>query len=265
MSLVKRALSGVVVCSFALRIAAQEQSEHEHVPPEAPDMTMPEMTYREMVRVMEMDDRQPYHSLVLEELEGQRTDHEISAAWDAALYWGNDYDKLAFKSEGEGAEGKVTDARAELAWDRIISRWWSGQLGVRHDWGDGPERDWAAAGVRGLAPYFFDLEATFYLGEGGRTALRFAVDYDLLLTQRLILQPKAGLNAYGKDDPARGVMSGLSDIELGVRLRYEFRREIAPYVGISWASALGETSDLQRANGADPSQWQVLAGVRIAF
>ena len=119
--------------------------------------------------------------------------------------------------------------------------------------------------MRGLAPYFFDVEAVFYLGEGGRTALRFAADYDLLLTQRLILQPKAELNAYGKDDPARGLMSGLSDIDIGLRLRYEFRREIAPYIGVSWASALGETSDLQRANGEDPSQWRILAGLRITF
>jgi copper resistance protein B len=226
---------------------------------------MPDMDHREMVRVMGMDDRQPYHRVLLDQLEGRWTESDTSAAWDGELYWGGDYNKVALKSEGESTGGKVIDARAELAWDHIISRWWSGQLGVRHDWGTGPERDWAAAGVRGLAPYFFDVEATFYLGEDGRTALRFTADYDLLLTQRLILQPRAGLNAYGKDDPARELMSGLADIEIGVRLRYEFRREVAPYLGISWASALGETADLQRANGADPGQWQVLAGVRITF
>jgi len=281
MSPVRRTLAGIVACCLALTSEAQEhsheqapepatlgepgQSEREHVAPDAPGLTMPEMSRSEMIRVMGMNDQQTYHRFQLDELEGQWTGHDTTSAWDGELYWGNDVNKLALKSEGEIAGSNVADARAELVWDRIVSRWWSGQLGVRHDWGDGPERDWGAAGLRGLAPYFFDVEAVFYLGEGGRTALRFAADYDLLLTQRLILQPKAELNAYGKDDPARGLMSGLSDVDIGLRLRYEFRREIAPYIGVSWASALGETSDLQRANGEDPGKWRILAGLRITF
>ena len=281
MSPLRRILPGIAAFFFALASEGQEhnhvqdpapvtpgepgQSEREHVAPEAPALAMPEMSRSEMVRVMDMNDRQPYHRFQLDELEGQWTNKDASSAWDGELYWGNDVDKLAFKSEGRVTGSNVADARAELLWDRIVRRWWSGQLGLRHDWGDGPERDWAAVGVRGLAPYSFDVEAAFYIGESGRTALRFAAHYELLITQRLILQPKAELNAYGKDDPDRGLMSGLSDIDLGLRLRYEFRREIAPYVGVSWASALGQTSDLQHANGGDPSQWLFLAGLRITF
>jgi len=281
MSPYRRILPAIAAFCFAVASEGQEdshehqaeptplrepgQSEREHVAPDAPGLTMPEMSRTEMVQVMGMNDRQPYHRFQLDEVEGQWTNHDTSSAWDGELYWGNDVDKLALKSEGDISGSNVSDARAELAWDRIFSRSWSGQLGVRHDWGDGPERDWAAAGVRGLAPYFFDVEAAFYIGESGRTALRFAADYDLLITQRLILQPKAELNAYGKDDPARGLMSGLSDIDIGLRLRYELRREIAPYIGVSWASALGKTSDLQRANGEDPNQWMFLAGLRISF
>jgi len=150
-------------------------------------------------------------------------------------------------------------------WDHIATPWWSTRLGVRSDSGEGPARNWIAFGVAGLAPGFVGLEATAYVGDGGRTALRLSTEYDLLLTQRLVLQPQLELNAYGKDDPERLVGAGLSDLEVGLRLRYEFRREIAPYLGVSWSYQFGETADLAEAAGEDPDEFSFIAGVRIWF
>jgi copper resistance protein B len=119
--------------------------------------------------------------------------------------------------------------------------------------------------VQGLAPYFFDIEATAYVGDTGRTAARFKARYAALFTQRLILEPEFELNAYGKDDPEGRVMSGFSDLQFALRLRYEIRRELAPYVGVTWVRRLGRTADLARAAGEDASDLQVLAGVRFWF
>ncbi|EQD70574.1 Copper resistance B precursor, partial [mine drainage metagenome] len=126
---------------------------------------------------------------------------------------------------------------------------WDSTLGVRHDFGNGPGRNWAAFGVQGLAPYWFDIEATGYVGAGGRTAARFKAEYELLITQRLILQPEFEANLYGKPDPAWRLGSGLSDASLGLRLRYEIRREFAPYIGVVWQRVFGGTADLRRAEG----------------
>ena len=118
---------------------------------------------------------------------------------------------------------------------------------------------------QGLAPYWFELEATAYLGESGRTAMRLDASYELLLTQKLILQPRIEANFYGKDDRARGLGSGLSDLSSQLRLRYEIRREFAPYIGIEWSRKFGDTEDLARAAGEDPSDVRIIAGLRYWF
>jgi copper resistance protein B len=119
--------------------------------------------------------------------------------------------------------------------------------------------------VQGLAPYFFDVEATAYVGDAGRTAARFEARYELLFTQRLVLEPQFEVNAYGKDDPENDVMAGFSDLQFALRLRYEFRREFAPYLGVVWIRRLGETAHLVQSRGDDPSEVQALAGVRFWF
>jgi copper resistance protein B len=185
-------------------------------------------------------------------------------AWDGRAWYGNDYDKLMLKSEGQRLDGEY-EGDAELLWDRVVSRWWSLQVGVAHDFGEGPSRTWAAVGVQGLAPYWFEVEATLYVGEEGRTAANFSSEYEMFLTQRLVLQPKLELNLYGKDDVRNGIGSGLSDAELGLRLRYEIRREFAPYMGVLWSRLFGGTADLNRDRGGDDSEVQFVAGVRAWF
>lgn len=223
------------------------------------------MSYREMVELMGMDDTARFHKVVVDELDWRDSDGTSVIGWDAHAWYGSDYDKLWFKTEGERADGTTEEARAELLWDRIFSRWWSVQAGLRHDFGEGPSRNWLAVGVQGLAPYFFEVEATAYFGEGGRTAARFSAEYDLLLTQRLILQPELEFNLYGKSDPERGIGSGFSDAQLALRLRYEIRREIAPYLGVAWVRHFGNTADMLRLAGHDDSEIEFLAGIRFWF
>jgi copper resistance protein B len=223
------------------------------------------MSYREMTRVMQMDDTSPTGMVLFNRLEWRDAGSGDAFEWDAEAWYGNDANKLWLKSEGEHEDGGSTSARSEALWDRPVTRWWHLQTGLRHDSGSGDSRNWAAFGVQGLAPAFFEVEATAYVGDAGRTAARLSTSRDLLLTQRLILQPETELNLYGKDDVKNGIRAGLSDLELALRLRYEIRREFAAYTGVVWARRFGASADLARAQGEDPSDAQLVAGLRIWF
>ncbi len=256
------ARSSVPALALITALSAHAGSESQHVPPAPPARPMPDMPYHDMVEMMQMDDTARAGMVQLDRFEWRSAN---AGAWDAHAWYGDDYNKLWFKTEGERARGRTEGARAELYWDRIVARWWSLQVGARQDFGSGPSRTWAAIGTRGLAPQWFDIEATLYLSDGGRTAARFQAQYELLLTQRLIIQPQLEMNLYGKSDPPRGLGSGLSDLEVGLRLRYEFRREFAPYVGLTWSGTFGETADFKRANAEEPRETRVVAGVRVWF
>jgi len=203
--------------------------------------------------------------MILEQLEWRHTSSGDAASWDAQAWYGGDYHRAFIKTDGELLHDTVEDASAELLWDRIFARWWSVQAGLRQDFGEGPSRTWAAIGVAGLAPYWFDVEATLYVGEAGRTALLVKADYDLIFTQRLILRTEVEASFYGKDDPERELGAGLSSGEIALRLRYEIRREIAPYIGIAWHGKFAGTADYARTSGSDVSEAQAIAGLRIWF
>jgi copper resistance protein B len=129
----------------------------------------------------------------------------------------------------------------------------------------GAAQTWAAFGVQGLAPYWFDVQVTAYVGAGGRTQLEADVEYDLLLTNRLILQPRVGALVSGTADPERGLGAGLGSTELGVRMRYEIRREFAPYLGVSWDRLYGGTAEAVRAGGGTAGRARLVGGVRAWF
>jgi copper resistance protein B len=211
---------------------------------------------------MEMADNIPRSQVLLDRLEWTHTRGGSGQALDAQAWFGGDIDKLWLKLDGERSGGKLGATRTEALWNHAISTYWGLQTGVRHDFGDGPSRNWLALGVQGLAPYWFDVQATAYVGQQGRTALRFEPEYDLLLTQRLILQPNAKVNLYGKNDPERGIGSGLSDMEAGLRLRYELSRKFAPYIGVVYNRKFGTTAQYA---GKPASETRFVAGVRIWF
>ncbi len=217
-------------------------------------------------RQLRLADEHNFGSLLVDRLEHIRTnDGANSTAYDLQAWFGRDYDRLVIKAEGDYAKGQLQEARTELLWGHAVANYWDAQLGVRHDSGVGPNRSWLAFGIQGLAPYWFEVDATAYLGEDGRSALRLAADYDFLLTQRLILQPRAEFNLYGKRDLARNIGSGLSDGALGLRLRYEFSRQIAPYIGVERVEKFGQTADIARDAGERVGETRWVAGLRFWF
>lgn len=285
MKALRHATAGVVVLVLAAPIVLAQQSEHadhaahaapgipaddrtserEHVAPDPPQSVMPAMTHDEMLDMMQMDDRSLVGHVVLDQLEWRRVRGGSSQAWNAHAWYGRDEGKLWLKTAGERSADSTEHAQVELLLDRYIARWWSLQLGARHDFGAGPARNWLAVGMQGLAPHFFEVDATAYLGEGGRAALRLESEYELLLTQRLILQPALEVNFYSQDDAARNLGSGLANAELGIRLRYEIHRQFAPFVGVSYRRLFGETRDLAAVAGASASDAQFVAGFRVWF
>jgi len=214
---------------------------------------------------MDMADDTIHSQVLIDRIEMFRSSGNHGQALDAQAWIGGDVDKLWLKIDGEREEGKLGATRTEALWNHAIATYWGLQTGVRHDFGDGPGRTWAALGVQGLAPYWFEVQATAYVGQGGRTALRFEPEYDLLLTQRLILQPNMKVNLYGKNDPERGIGSGLSDMEAGLRLRYEFSRKFAPYVGVVYNRKFGDTASFARAAGKPARETRLVGGVRVWF
>ena len=203
---------------------------------------------------MDMADDTPHASLILDRLEAFHTRDGNGQALDAQAWYGGDIDKLWLKLDGERTNGRLGATRMEALWNHAIAPYWGLQLGVRHDVGDGPSRNWAAFGVQGLAPYWFEVQATAYVGPQGRTALRFEAEYELLLTQRLVLQPNVKASVYGKRDPERSIGAGLSDVEAGLRLRYEITRKFAPYIGVVWNRKFGGTAATRAMRANRPAK-----------
>lgn len=210
-------------------------------------------------------DEQNFAALWVNRLEAVRSNDNTSGVYDMQAWFGRDYDRLVLKAEGSVTEGTLEEARTELVWGHALATYWDAQLGLRYDSGDDPNRSWLAFGVQGLAPYWFELDIAAYVGERGRSALSLEAEYDILFSQRLILQPRFEMDVYGKDDAERGIGAGLSEMAAGLRLRYEIRREFAPYVGIEWAGKYGGSADYARAAGRDVSEVRSVAGVRFWF
>ena len=209
----------------------------------------------------------PINSLVLfNRLEAWDADPGTGQAWEAQAWIGGDINRLWLRSEGERQRGSTESANLEVLYGRSVSPWWDVVTGIRHDFSPGASQTWAALGVQGMAPYMFEISATAYVGESGQTAAKVEVEYELLLTNRLILQPMVELSLHGKDDPARHIGSGLDKAEAGLRLRYEFsNRRFAPYLGISHERVYGRTADFRRAEGEGVRDTRVVAGIRFWF
>jgi copper resistance protein B len=203
--------------------------------------------------------------VLLDRLETWNADNGSGLEWEGQSWIGTDLNRLWLRSEGERIDGHLESADLEVLYGHSFSPWWDVVTGVRHDFKPGGSQDFAAIGVIGLAPYKFEVAATAYVGDSGQTAARAEVEYETLLTNRLILQPLLEVNLYGKDDARRGIGSGLSTVEAGLRLRYEFTRQFAPYIGIVHERAFGGTADFRRGEGEDIDDTRFVAGLRIWF
>lgn len=214
---------------------------------------------------LRLADQHNFSSLLVDNLETVRTKDSTSVEYDLQAWYGRTYNRAVLKAEGGVDDGRFKEARTELLWGHAVAVFWDTQLGVRYDSGEGPNRSWLVFGVQGIAPYWFNVDAAVYAGEAGRTALRLDAEYDLLFTQKLILQPRVGTNVYGQSDAERSLGSGLSDVSVGLRLRYEIRREFAPYVGIERVRKFGDTADFARAAAIGAGETRLIAGLRFWF
>ena len=214
-----------------------------------------------------VEDNQIFYHALLDQFEDRTNGPGNEFRWDGEAWAGTDMNKLWIKSEGFVRNGVVSDGDHEALYDRPVPRmrYFDAQVGVRADLDSGPRRTWAAIGIEGLAPYYFEFAPTLYVRDGGNVAGRLTGSYDLLLTQRWIVQPEAELNFYNKDDPTRQIGSGLSDLDTGVRLRYEISRKFAPYVGFAYNGKYGNTALYSRQAGETTSDPRFVFGLRLWY
>jgi len=213
-----------------------------------------------------MKDDQIFAHVLFDQLEGRSNGPDNELRWDGEGWAGTDSNRLWLKSEGFFNEhGEVEDGDHELLYDRPVTTFFDLQGGLRYDLDSGPQRWWGAFGIEGLAPQFCNLQATAYARDAGHFAGRVVGSYDLLLTQRLIAQPEIELNFYSKKDPARAVGTGLSEIDTGLRIRYEIIRQLAPYVGVAYNGKFGETANIARDEGEIVNDLRVVFGFRVWY
>ena len=186
--------------------------------------------------------------------------------WEGEAWYGGDINRAVLKSEGEGVfkEG-VEHAEVQALYSHAIGPYFDLQAGLRQDVGPGPSRTYAVVGFEGLAPYWFELEGAAFLSQKGEALARFTASYDQLITQRLALQPRVEVNFAAQNIAATGVGAGLSEVEAGLRLRYEISRQFAPYVGVSFSGKAGKTADYARAAGERVSGVSAVIGLRAWF
>lgn len=218
-----------------------------------PDVTGHHMTHGRSV-----------HAAVLfDELEWRGGRDGSGGHWDVDGWIGGDRDRLWLRAEGVGEGGRLGDAHAHVLWGRPIARWWDVVAGVRQDLRPGTPQTWAAFGVQGFAPYRIDLEVTGYIGNDGRTQLRADAAHDLRLSRRVVAQTRLEATFAGKPDPDRDLDAGLTSTELGIRVRYEIRRELAPYVGVNWHRTAGHTDGHAHAGAGSTSGVSAVVGLRF--
>lgn len=207
-----------------------------------------------------------YGSVLFDELEYRLQDDRDAFAWDGQAWYGGDYNKVWLETEGVQLRSEeLEEAEVQLLYSRLLGYFWDLQAGVRYDFRPDPSRGYAVLGLQGLAPGFFELDLKGFVSDEGELSARFEAEYDLRITQRLVLQPKFEVELSAEDVSERGIGRGISTIEPGVRLRYEFTRKFAPYIGVSWERALGETADLAREEGEDVENLSYLVGLRLWF
>jgi copper resistance protein B len=247
----------LVAAAILFGLASRAQAEMGHAMPDAaPTDAAPFGA--------PVDDQRIFYHVLFNQLEGRFGDTS-AFRWSGEAWAGTDEHRLWLRSEGMLSGGQVPDSQQELFYSRPISTYFDAKLGARYDLDSLPGRGWGAVGVEGLAPLFFRVAATGYVSGDGHLAAKLEGSYDLLITQRLILQPQIEMNFYSMDDPARRVGSGLSDIDAGLRLRYEITRKFAPYLGVTYDGKFGSTAAFAAGAGEPLNQVRFAVGLRAWF
>ncbi len=197
-------------------------------------------------------------------LEFTTTSGDQGYRWDVEGWYGGDLHRFVFKTEGESLRDDVESAEVQGLYSRPVGRYTDVQAGIRYDF-EPNGLAYATFGVETLLPYWFDVDGALFLSEDGDTFARLEGSYDLRFTQRLILQPRVEVTLAAQDVPESDIGSGFSSAEIGLRLRYDIRRELAPYIGIHFETSLGRTEDLVRASGGEVDDTTVVLGVRAWF
>lgn len=197
--------------------------------------------------------------------EAQFSDEE-ALLWDLEGWYGGDINKLWIKSEGEFSfeDDEVEDAEVQALWSRAVLPFWDIQAGVRYDL-EPKGRTHAVLGLQGLAPYWFEIDAAAFLSQKGDLTVRVEAEYEILLSQKLILQPRLEVEFSAQDISELELGSGVTGLDAGLRLRYEIKRQFAPYVGVEWQKAFGGTADFTRLSGGDPDKIAVVTGIKAWF
>ena len=209
-------------------------------------------------------DEHPFYALLGDRLE--YNEQANAGVFDLQAWYGTTFDRLVVKTEGDFSEGSLEENQTDILWGHAVSAYWDTQAGVRLDYNkEGENRQWLAFGLQGLAPYWFELDMTAYVGERGNTAFTLEAEYELLLTQKLIIQPRAEITLYGKNDKQNELGSGLSSSAIGFRVRYEFTRQFAPYIGVEWSNKFGNTADYATSSGQSSNNTAFVTGIKFWF
>lgn len=208
----------------------------------------------------------PAYKILIDRAETRVRDGRDGYQLDGQAWYGGDINKLWLKGELEGSwGGKPEHAEVQALWSRAIDPWFDLQAGVRFDSQPGPNRTHLALGIQGLAPYWWEVEGAVFLSNKGEVTARAEAEYDLRITQKLILQPRAEVDLSLQDVPELAIGSGLTSASLGLRLRYQVSPLFAPYVGVEYERAFGDTRRFLRAEGEDSGGFNLLAGIRFWF
>lgn len=214
--------------------------------------------------MMDMNDDPLLHKVMIDRFEIRDTQHGKPVILEADAWFGKSLDKLWLKTDLEAVDGELEEAQVQVLYNHAISPFWDMQAGGRRDFKPA-QRTWAALGVHGTAPYFIDTNASLFLGKSGQAALSLSAEKELMLTQKTVLIPELALRMYAKDDHELGVGAGLSDLNLGLRLSHEIKREFAPYIGVNWSKKFGKTADMAEHHGEKTQDTQFLVGIKAWF
>lgn len=203
--------------------------------------------------------------VMIDQLETRITDGDDPLVLEASVWIGKDLNKFVIKADVEQVKSVTHELELQALYSRAIDPYWDLQVGIRQDQKPKPDKNWLAIGFQGVAPYWFEVDTALFIGESGQVGLRFQAEYEWMITQRWVLSPEFEVNLHSKDDELSGIGAGLSDSQLGIRLRYEIKREFAPYIGINWNNKYGKTATFAKNEGEKASDTQIVLGVRAWF